>query len=130
MWKHALLLQGVSNFGKQYWCSRDFQVVCLSQVWILALEFYDHYFKRRKESIAELSCSTSLSKEEEEGTKGEDSSKSYACSRFMSLLGFSSNRDSKSYEMSTTKGKKISSWLEENRNEVEAEIHEVKCKSL
>ena len=35
----------------------------------------ENSFKRIKESIEEPSYSTSLSKEEEEGTKGEDSSK-------------------------------------------------------
>ena len=32
--------------------------------------------------------------------------------------------------MSTTKDEKVSSFLEENRNEVEEYIHEVECKSL
>ena len=48
-----------------------------------------NFFKRRNSSIEDPSCSTSLSKEEEEGTKGEDSSKPYVCSIFMSLFGFS-----------------------------------------
>ena len=32
--------------------------------------------------------------------------------------------------MSTTKYEKFPSFLEENRNEVEVDIHEVECKSL
>ena len=63
----------------------------------------EHSFKRRKESIEEPSRSTSLNKEEEEGTKGEDSSKPSACSRFMSLFGFSSNIASKCCDKSTNK---------------------------
>ena len=42
----------------------------------------DNSFKRINASIEVPSCSTSLSKEEEEGTKGEDSSKASACSIF------------------------------------------------
>ena len=77
----------------------------------------------------EPSCSTSLKKEEEEGTKGEDSSKPSAYSRFKSLFGFSSNRDSGYCDMSTPKYEKSSSFLEENRTEEEEYSHEVKCKS-
>ena len=61
----------------------------------------ENYFKRRKESIEEPIWSTSLGKEEEEGTKFEDSSKPFACSIFMSLFCFSSNRSSKGCNMST-----------------------------
>ena len=71
-----------------------------------------------------------MSKEEERGSKGEDSSKPYACPRIMRIFGFSSNRASKIYDMSINKDKEVSSFLEKNRNEVEAEIHEVECKSL
>ena len=46
------------------------------------------------------------------------------------MFGFSSNKSSKYCDMSTTKYEKFSSWLEDNRNEVEADIHEVECKSL
>ena len=67
--------------------------------------------------------------EEEEGTKGEDSSKPSAYSRFKSLFGFSSNRYYEYCDMSTPKYEKVPSSLEENRNEEEADIHEVKCKS-
>ena len=48
----------------------------------------ENSFKSKKSSIEEPSCFTSVSKEEE-GTKGEDSSKPYVCSIFMSLFGFS-----------------------------------------
>ena len=89
----------------------------------------EHSFKRNKSSIEEPSCSTYLSKEEERGTKGGDSSKPSTSSNIMRLFGFSSNRYSKSCDMSTTKDEEVSSCLEENRNEVEAEIHEVECKS-
>ena len=72
---------------------------------------YDHYFNISKPSKDEPSCSTSLRKEEEEGTKGEDSSKPSAYSRFQSLFGFSSNKDSKYCDMSTNKYKKsLFSW--------------------
>ena len=64
----------------------------------------EYSFKRNIPSIEEPSCSTSLSKYYEQGTKGEDSSKSSTCSRFMSLFGFSSNRASKGCDMSTNKG--------------------------
>ena len=47
-------------------------------------------------------------KEEEEGTKGEDSSNPSACSIFLSLFGFYSNRVSKVYDMSTNKGEEVS----------------------
>ena len=46
------------------------------------------------------------------------------------MFGFSSNIASKICELSTTQYEEISSCLEENRNEVEADIHEVECKSL
>ena len=92
---------------------------------------YDHSFNISNPYREEPSFSTSLRKEEEEeGTKGEDSSNPSACSRFKSLFGFSSNKDSKYCDMSTNKYEKFSSFLEENRNEVEAYIHEVECKSL
>ena len=70
--------------------------------------FYDHSFKSINASIEEPIFSTSLSKEEEEGTKGKDSSKPFACSIFLSLFGFSSNRVSKGYDMSTNKGEEVS----------------------
>ena len=54
---------------------------------------YDNFFKSSNPSREEPSCSTSLRKEEEEGTKGEDSSKPSAYSRFKSLFSFSSNKD-------------------------------------
>ena len=49
---------------------------------------YEHSFNIRNPSREEPSCSTSLRKEEEEGTKGEDSSKPSAYSRFKSFFGF------------------------------------------
>ena len=49
----------------------------------------DNSFKRRKLSIKEPSCSTYLSKEEEEGTKGQDSSNPSACSCIMRMFSFS-----------------------------------------
>ena len=68
-------------------------------------------FKSIKPSREKLSCSTSLSKEEEEGTKGEDSSDTSKCSRFMRFFGFYSNKDSKHCEMSTTKYEEVSFFL-------------------
>ena len=65
---------------------------------------YDNYFKSIKLSIEEPICSTSLRKEEEEGTKGKDSSKPSAYSRFKSLFGFSSNTEY--CDMSTPKYEK------------------------
>ena len=50
--------------------------------------YYENSFKIRNPSREEPSCSTSLRKEEEEGTKGEDSSKPSAYSRFKSCLVF------------------------------------------
>ena len=91
--------------------------------------YYENYFNISKPSREESSCSTSPRKEEEEGTKGEDSSKPSAYSRFKSLFFFSSNRDSEYCDMSTPKYEKVSSLFEENRNEEEEDIHEVKCKS-
>ena len=64
---------------------------------------YEHSFKSIKLSREEPSCSNSLRKEEEDITKGDDSSKPSVCSLFKSLFGFSSNRDSKYCDMSTAK---------------------------
>ena len=64
---------------------------------------YDNSFNSINPSREEPSCSTSLRKEEEKGTKGEDSSNPSACSRFKSLFGFSSNKASKYCDMSTNK---------------------------
>ena len=90
---------------------------------------YEHSFNISKPSREEPSCSTSPRKEEEEGTKGEDSSKPSAYSIFKSLFGFSSNRYYEYCDMSTPKYEKVSIFLEENRNEEEEDIYEVKCKS-
>ena len=87
---------------------------------------YENSFKISNPSREELSCSTSLKKEEEEGTKGEDSSKPSAYSRFKILFVFSSNNASKYCDMSTTKYEKFLSCLEENRNKVKEYIHELK----
>ena len=84
---------------------------------------YENYFNRIKPSREEPSCSTSLRKEEEEGTKSEDCSNPSVCSRFNSLFGFPSNRASKYCDMSMNKDEKVSIFLEENRNEVEEDIH-------
>ena len=64
-------------------------------------------YARRKESIEEQICYTSMIKEEEEGTKGEDSSNPSACLIFMSLFGFPSNIDSKVCDMSTNKYEEV-----------------------
>ena len=50
----------------------------------------DYSFKRNKSSIEEPSCSASLSNEEEEGTKSEESSNPSACSIIMRFFGFHS----------------------------------------
>ena len=66
--------------------------------------YYENSFKRNKLSREEPIFSTSLRKEEEEeGTKGEYSSKPSAYSRFKSLFGFSSNIDYEYCDMSTPK---------------------------
>ena len=90
---------------------------------------YDHSFKSSKLSREEPSCSNSLRKEEEDITKGEDSSKPSTCSRFKSWFGFSSNRYSKYCDMSTNKDDVALISLNEKRNKVETEIQEVKYKS-
>ena len=78
----------------------------------------------------EPTCSTSLVKKEEEGTKIAYSLKPSTCSSIIILFCFYSNRDSKHCEMRTIQDREVSSFLEENRNELEAEIHEVECNSL
>ena len=50
----------------------------------------DYSFNRNKSSIEEQSCSTSLSNEEEEGTKSEVSSNPSACSSILTFFVFSS----------------------------------------
>ena len=50
--------------------------------------YYENSFKSSKLSREEPSCSNSLRKEEEDGTKGEYSSKPSSCSRFKGLFGF------------------------------------------
>ena len=45
------------------------------------------------------------------------------------MSGFSSNKGYEYCDMSTPTYEKVSSCLEENRTEEEADIHEVKCKS-
>ena len=65
---------------------------------------YENSFKISKPSKEDSSFSTSLrEEEEEEGTKGEYSSKPSAYSRFKSLFGFSSNIDYEYCDMSTPK---------------------------
>ena len=64
------------------------------------------------------------------GAKREDSSKPSACPSSRRMFGFSSNRASKSCELSTTQDEEASSSLKKKRNEVEAMIPEVECKSL
>ena len=51
--------------------------------------------------MEEPSCSTSLSKEGKEGTKGEDSTNPSTCSSIIRLFGFSSRRISTSDDHST-----------------------------
>ena len=66
--------------------------------------YYEHSFNISNPYREEPSFSTSLRKEEEEeGTKGEDSSKPSAYSRFKSFFCFYWNRDSKYCDMSTPK---------------------------
>ena len=64
-----------------------------------------HYysFKSNKSSIEEPNCSTSLSNEEEEGTKSEDSSNPSACLSIMRFFGFYSRRVSEINDNSTIK---------------------------
>ena len=90
---------------------------------------YEHSFKISNLSIEEPSCSNSLRKEEEDRTKGEDSSKPSPCSRFKSLFDFSSNRYSKYFDMSTTKYEVSLCSLNKKRNKVKTDIQEVKYKS-
>ena len=78
----------------------------------------------------EPTCSTSLVKKEEEGTKIAYSLNPSTCSSIIILFCFYSNRDSKRCEMRTIQDREVSSFLEENRNELEGEIHEVECNSL
>ena len=90
---------------------------------------YEHYFNSINLSREEPSCSNSLRKEEEDITKGEDSSKPSTCSIFKSLFGFSSNRSSKYCDMSANKDDIDLSSLNNKRNKVETKIQEVKYKS-
>ena len=90
---------------------------------------YENYFKSTKLSKEEPICSNSLRKEEEDRTKGEYSSKPSTCSRLKSLFGFPSKGASKYGDMSTTKDEKVTIFLEDNRNEVDKDIQEMKCKS-
>ena len=61
--------------------------------------------------------------------KREDSSNPFACPSSRRMFGFSSNKASKSCELSTTQDEEASSSLKKKRNEVQIEIHEVNCKS-
>ena len=61
----------------------------------------DYSFKSNKSSIEELSCSTSLSNEEEEETKSKASSNPSTCSSILRLFGFYSRIFSISNDNST-----------------------------
>ena len=76
----------------------------------------DYSFKRNKSFLEEPICSTSLSNEQEEGTKSEESSNPSACSSILRFFGFSSRRVSKSNDHSTFQGE-TSSCLKEDAPE-------------
>ena len=71
----------------------------------------ENSFKINKSSIEEPSCSNSVSKEEERGSKEEDSSKPSTSSSIIRFFGFSSRRVSKSCDLSTTQYGETSSCL-------------------
>ena len=73
----------------------------------------ENYLKSSKSSIEEPSFSTSLSNEEEKGTKNKDSSNPSTSSSIMRFFGFSSRRVSKSCDLSTTRDGESSSYLKE-----------------
>ena len=75
---------------------------------------YDYSFKSNKSSIEEPSCSTSLSNEEEEGTRSEVSSNPSRCSSIMILFGFYSRRVSIGDDHSTIKDGETSSCFKED----------------
>ena len=64
--------------------------------------------------MEEPSCSSSLGKEQEEGTKREDSSNPSTYSSIMRFFGFSSRIFSKRFDLSTTQYGETSSCLKED----------------
>ena len=71
------------NLGNKNWANISFKESIYFQYVFFPKGVDEKYFKCIKSSIEEPSCSNSVSKEEERGSKGEESTKPYVGPIFM-----------------------------------------------
>ena len=98
------------------WCYQEYLALGKKICVDTSFKEYEHSFNIVKSSIEKPSCSNSVSKDKEIRANGEDSTKSSVGPSIMRLFGCSSNKYSKSGDMSTIPKSEYSSYFLENQD--------------